>query len=334
MDVTDLARLQFAVTTVYHYLFVPLSMSLSLITALLHTAWLRSGRDELKRVTVLCGQLLLITFAVGVVTGLVQEFQFGLAWSSFARFYGDVFGPVLAIEGMLAFFLEATFLGLWFFGWDRLPRACTWPPSGWSRSAPSCRRSSSCRPTRSCRTRSATRSTRRPAGPSCTISPRCCSTSSTWLLPARGHRCADDGRRAAAGHLTVGTSCGGPGRSGCGPDPRPGRSLGRGRRRGRRLDHRRHPGQGDHRGPADEDGGRGGALQHHHGRSLLPLHLRPLGGVRGRDQHRHPAPALLPGHRQLQRHRPRHRRSAGPVRAAVRPGELRAWIPVAFWSFR
>lgn len=123
MDVTDLARLQFAVTTVYHYLFVPLSMSLSLITALLHTAWLRSGRDELKRVTVLCGQLLLITFAVGVVTGLVQEFQFGLAWSSFARFYGDVFGPVLAIEGMLAFFLEATFLGLWFFGWDRLPRA-------------------------------------------------------------------------------------------------------------------------------------------------------------------------------------------------------------------
>jgi cytochrome d ubiquinol oxidase subunit I len=123
MDVTDLARLQFAVTTVYHYLFVPLSMSLSLITALLHTAWLRTRRDELKRVTVLCGQLLLITFAVGVVTGLVQEFQFGLAWSSFARFYGDVFGPVLAIEGMLAFFLEATFLGLWFFGWDRLPRA-------------------------------------------------------------------------------------------------------------------------------------------------------------------------------------------------------------------
>ena len=122
MDVTDLARLQFAVTTVYHYLFVPLSMSLSLLTAGFHTAWLRRGREELKRLTVLCGQLLLITFAVGVVTGLVQEFQFGLAWSSFARFYGDVFGPTLAIEGMLAFFLEATFLGLWFFGWDRLPR--------------------------------------------------------------------------------------------------------------------------------------------------------------------------------------------------------------------
>ncbi|MCE0538500.1 cytochrome ubiquinol oxidase subunit I [Kineosporia rhizophila] len=122
LDVTDLARLQFAVTTIYHYLFVPLSISLSLLTALFHTAWLRTGRDDLKRVTVLTGQLLLITFAVGVVTGLVQEFQFGLNWSSFARFYGDVFGPTLAIEGMLAFFLEATFLGLWFFGWDRLPR--------------------------------------------------------------------------------------------------------------------------------------------------------------------------------------------------------------------
>ncbi|GAB6902861.1 cytochrome ubiquinol oxidase subunit I [Kineosporia succinea] len=122
MDVTDLARLQFAVTTVYHYLFVPLSMSLSLLTALFHTAWLRTRKDHLKRATVLCGQLLLITFAVGVVTGLVQEFQFGLAWSSFARFYGDVFGPTLAIEGMLAFFLEATFLGLWFFGWDKLPK--------------------------------------------------------------------------------------------------------------------------------------------------------------------------------------------------------------------
>jgi len=123
MDVTDLARLQFAVTTVYHYLFVPLSMSLSLLTAGFHTAWLRTRRDHLRQVTAFCGRLLLITFAVGVVTGLVQEFQFGLSWSSFARFYGDVFGPTLAIEGMLAFFLEATFLGLWFFGWDRLPNA-------------------------------------------------------------------------------------------------------------------------------------------------------------------------------------------------------------------
>ena len=122
LGVLDLTRLQFAVVTIYHYLFVPLSISLSATAAGLHTAWFRTGDERLRRLTLLVGKLLLVTFAVGVVTGLVQEFQFGMAWSSFARFYGDVFGPTLAIEGMLAFFLEATFLGLWFFGWDRLPR--------------------------------------------------------------------------------------------------------------------------------------------------------------------------------------------------------------------
>jgi cytochrome d ubiquinol oxidase subunit I len=122
MDVNDLARLQFAITTIYHYLFVPLSISLATVTAGLQTAWVRTRNRDLRRLTELVGSLLLITFAVGVVTGLVQEFQFGLSWSRFAQFYGDVFGPTLAIEGMLAFFLEATFLGLWFFGWDRLPK--------------------------------------------------------------------------------------------------------------------------------------------------------------------------------------------------------------------
>lgn len=126
MDVVDVTRLQFAVVTIYHYLFVPLSISLASLTAGLQTASVLT-RDparaqRLRRSTLLVGKLLLVTFAVGVVTGLVQEFQFGMGWSAFARFYGDVFGPTLAIEGMLAFFLEATFLGLWFFGWDRLPR--------------------------------------------------------------------------------------------------------------------------------------------------------------------------------------------------------------------
>jgi cytochrome d ubiquinol oxidase subunit I len=121
-DVLDLTRLQFAVVTIYHYLFVPLSISLSAATAGLQLAWLRTGHDRYRQLTLLVGKLLVITFAVGVVTGLVQEFQFGMGWSAFARFYGDVFGPTLAIEGMLAFFLEATFLGLWYFGWDRLPR--------------------------------------------------------------------------------------------------------------------------------------------------------------------------------------------------------------------
>lgn len=122
MDVLDLTRLQFAVVTIYHYLFVPVSICLSATAAGFQLAWMRTGRDRFLHLTKFTGKLLIVTFAVGVVTGLVQEFQFGLGWSAFARFYGDVFGPTLAIEGMLAFFLEATFLALWYFGWDRLPR--------------------------------------------------------------------------------------------------------------------------------------------------------------------------------------------------------------------
>ncbi|GAB3216366.1 cytochrome ubiquinol oxidase subunit I [Kineococcus gypseus] len=130
MDIEHLTRLQFAVTTLYHYLFVPLSISLALSAALLQTSAAVLSRrgaaaraDVHGRLALLTGKLLMATFAVGVVTGLVQEFQFGLSWSDFARFYGDVFGPTLAVEGMLAFFLEATFLGLWWFGRDRLPGA-------------------------------------------------------------------------------------------------------------------------------------------------------------------------------------------------------------------
>lgn len=123
MDVLDLTRLQFAVVTIYHYFFVPLSISLACAAAGLEIAWLRTRRETYLRLTKFVGGLLIVTFAVGVVTGLVQEFQFGMGWSNFARFYGDVFGPTLAVEGMLAFFLEATFLALWYFGWDRLPRA-------------------------------------------------------------------------------------------------------------------------------------------------------------------------------------------------------------------
>ncbi|GGL17084.1 cytochrome ubiquinol oxidase subunit I [Mangrovihabitans endophyticus] len=122
MDVLDVTRLQFAVVTIYHYFFVPLSISLAAVAAGLQVAWMRTGDARWRDLTVFVGRLLMVTFAVGVVTGLVQEFQFGMAWSAFARFYGDVFGPTLAVEGMLAFFLEATFLALWHFGWDRLPR--------------------------------------------------------------------------------------------------------------------------------------------------------------------------------------------------------------------
>jgi cytochrome bd ubiquinol oxidase subunit I len=129
----DLARWQFATTSIYHFLFVPVTIGLAFLVALLQTAWYRNqrvGGPELKRVTKFFGTLLLINVAIGVVTGLVQEFEFGMNWSQYSRFVGDVFGGPLAMEGLAAFFLESTFLGLWIFGWDRLPRrvhlACIW----------------------------------------------------------------------------------------------------------------------------------------------------------------------------------------------------------------
>jgi cytochrome bd ubiquinol oxidase subunit I len=122
MSTIDLARLQFASTSIYHFLFVPLTIGLALLTALLQTAWHRGGRPEYLRLTRFFGTLLIINVAVGVVTGLVQEFQFGMNWSSYSRFVGDVFGAPLAMEGLAAFFLESTFLGLWIFGWGRLSK--------------------------------------------------------------------------------------------------------------------------------------------------------------------------------------------------------------------
>jgi cytochrome d ubiquinol oxidase subunit I len=122
VDALDLARWQFAITTVYHFLFVPITLGLSVLVASLHTAWYRTGKDAYLRATKFWGKLFLINFAMGVVTGIVQEFQFGMNWSEYSRFVGDIFGAPLAMEGLLAFFLESTFLGLWIFGWDRLPK--------------------------------------------------------------------------------------------------------------------------------------------------------------------------------------------------------------------
>ena len=152
--------------TVYHFLFVPITIGLSAIIAGYETAWLRTGNPRWLRLTKFFGKLFLINFAIGVVTGIVQEFQFGMNWSDYSRFVGDVFGAPLAVEGLLAFFLESTFLGLWIFGWDRLPAsACTSPASGWSTSAPCSRRTSSSPPTPGCSTRSASRTTPTPAAP-------------------------------------------------------------------------------------------------------------------------------------------------------------------------
>jgi len=118
----DLARWQFALTSINHFLFVPVTIGLAFLTALLQTAWHRKGQPEYLRLTRFFGTLLVINVAVGVVTGLVQEFEFGMNWSAYSRLVGDIFGAPLAMEGLIAFFLESTFLGLWIFGWDRLSR--------------------------------------------------------------------------------------------------------------------------------------------------------------------------------------------------------------------
>ena len=120
MEPLDLARWQFGITTVYHFLFVPITIGLAFLVAGLQTAWYRTQQPKYLRLTKYFGKLFLINFALGLVTGIVQEFQFGMNWSDYSRFVGDIFGAPLAIEGLLAFFLESTFLGLWIFGWDRL----------------------------------------------------------------------------------------------------------------------------------------------------------------------------------------------------------------------
>src|ERR1700728_1802041 len=122
MTNVDLARWQFAFVTINHFFFVPITIGLAVLTALLQTAWCRGRNPEYLRLTRFFGTLLVINVAIGVVTGLVQEFQFGMNWGAYSRLVGNVFGAPLAMEGLAAFFLELTFLGLWLFGWDRLSR--------------------------------------------------------------------------------------------------------------------------------------------------------------------------------------------------------------------
>ncbi len=123
MDTLFLARSQFAFTSIFHFFFVPLTLGLSIFTAILETAYVRTGKEKYRQLTKFWGTLFLINFAVGVVTGIVMEFQFGMNWSHYARFVGDIFGVPLAVETLLAFFVESTFLGLWVFGWEKLPKA-------------------------------------------------------------------------------------------------------------------------------------------------------------------------------------------------------------------
>ena len=122
LDQLLLARWQFAITTVYHFLFVPLTLGLSILVAVMHTQYYRTNNEKYKKMTKFWGKLFLINFAMGVATGIVQEFQFGMNWSEYSRFVGDIFGAPLAIEALAAFFIESTFLGIWIFGWDKLSK--------------------------------------------------------------------------------------------------------------------------------------------------------------------------------------------------------------------
>jgi cytochrome d ubiquinol oxidase subunit I len=114
--------LQFAITTVYHFFFVPLTLGLSILVAVMQTIYYRTGNELWKQMAKFWGKLFIINFALGVVTGIVQEFQFGMNWSGYARFVGDIFGAPLAVEALLAFFLESVFLGVWIFGWEKLSK--------------------------------------------------------------------------------------------------------------------------------------------------------------------------------------------------------------------
>ena len=122
IGVVELSRLQFAMTALYHFLFVPLTLGLSILVAIMETVYVMTNRPIWRQMTKFWGLLFGINFAMGVATGVVMEFQFGMNWSYYSQYVGDVFGAPLAIEGLMAFFMEATFVGLWFFGWDRLSK--------------------------------------------------------------------------------------------------------------------------------------------------------------------------------------------------------------------
>ncbi|MDE2065564.1 MAG: cytochrome ubiquinol oxidase subunit I, partial [Bradyrhizobium sp.] len=122
LDPVTLSRLQFAATALYHFLFVPLTLGLSFLLAIMESAYVMTGREIWRDMTRFWGKLFGINFAMGVATGITMEFQFGTNWAYYSHYVGDIFGAPLAIEGLMAFFLESTFVGLFFFGWDRLSK--------------------------------------------------------------------------------------------------------------------------------------------------------------------------------------------------------------------
>ncbi len=340
MDVLDLARWQFGITTVYHFLFVPITIGLCWLVAGMQTAWVRTGNEKWLRATKFFGKLFLINFAMGVVTGIVQEFQFGMNWSDYSRFVGDIFGAPLAIEGLLAFFLESTFLGLWIFGWDRLPKklhlATIWiaaigtllsayfilaansfmqHPVGYGVNPVTGRAELH-------RLRRRADQQHVPSSPSPTRWPR---------------------RFMVAGALVAGISH-------LAPD-----ASERGRRRGplhrcswawsppwspavARGHLRRHPRQDHDRAAAHEDGRRRGAVRDRAARAVLHLHHRHARRLRAGLLHRDPGAAVLPGHGRLRTARSRAsttcRRSTRQTYADTGLTDFAPNIPVTYWTFR
>jgi len=122
MDVVGLSRLQFALTSMFHWIFVPLTLGLSFMTAYMETRYVKSGDEMYRSMTKFWGKLFLINFALGVVTGITMEFQFGMNWAEYSKYVGDIFGAPLAIEATMAFFLESVFIGVWIFGWDKISK--------------------------------------------------------------------------------------------------------------------------------------------------------------------------------------------------------------------
>ena len=325
MNTLELARLQFGITTLFHFIFVPMSIGLATWVAFCQTRWYRTGDEVYLRMTRFWGKLMLISLAIGVVTGIVQEFQFGMNWSQYSRYVGDIFGAPLAMEGLAAFFLESTFIGLWLFGWNKLsPKlhlATIWLTAfGTVLSAYFILAANSWM--------------QHPVGYHLnTVAHQAELTSifkvltNSTVLLAFPHTVF--GAMLTAGMLVLGISAFGLLR---------GRSVDVYRRSVRRVlpftlvaamgtgDLRPRPGHADGDPAADEDGCRRGALQDHQGRQPLGLRRRALPTPPGTPQHRHPDPAPAVDHR----HRLVERRGQGdqpdqPRRAGqIRPRRLRA----------
>lgn len=162
LDIVELSRLQFALTAMYHFLFVPLTLGMAFLLAIMETVYVLSGKQIYKDMTKFWGKLFGINFALGVATGLTMEFQFGTNWSYYSHYVGDIFGAPLAIEGLMAFFLESTFVGLFFFGWDRLGKVQHMCVTGWWPRVLTCPRCGFWLRTAGCRTQSQRISTSKP----------------------------------------------------------------------------------------------------------------------------------------------------------------------------